>query len=570
MGPFHFSRAKTDRLCAAGLGVVLVLTALCMFRVVGFGFVNWDDPQQIYRNPLVLSRPGPANTLEIFSGTVTSHYQPLTTLVLNLESWASGTDPAVFHAVSLLLHLLNIVLVYILVNKIFNNSPVALVVAAFFALHPLRVESVAWITEQKGLLSTLFLLASFLVYAGGEWSRERRQPCRWLLTMALFVLAMLCKATAIVLPLLLLAYDLLLRRRNPDRRLLLRLLPMFLIGLALLAPTVAAHRSSDYRPLAELGFWERTVLVARNIAFYPKMLLVPSDLSPVYPVPQDLMSPGTLAVAVLLAAVATSFVISGKLRRDRMLTFGLVFYILSISPMLQILPFGRAPMANRFSYLPSVGLLLAVTALGRTLWRAARPFRALIALLLPGLLAGACLMTAGRLDVWKDSGSFWSEVLMEHPQLSYAYYNLGHHYLSEGNPQRAVDCYTRAIELEPDIPGYYINRGNMFLKAGEAEGAAHDYATAIQLDPGNAAAHFNLGNALRRMGRLEAAVEVYGNALDLDPQMATAWLNLGSCEAELGNLERALDCFETALRIDPGLDGARRNLARLRRSLDSP
>lgn len=570
MGLFGASGVSSQRLCAAGLGAVLLLTALCMFSVVGFGFVNWDDPQQIYRNPLVLSAPGPDNTLEIFSGTVTSHYQPLTTLLLNLESWASGTDPAAFHAVSLLLHLLNAALVYLLIRRLFGSPPVALIVAAFFAIHPLRVESVAWITEQKGLLSSMFLLASFLVYAGGEWSPQRREPRRWLLALALFVLAMLCKATAVVLPLLLLTYELLLQRSKPDRRLLLRLLPFVLVGLALLVPTLAAHRSGEYMPLEGLGLWERAVLVVRNVAFYPKMLLVPEGISPVYPVPKDLMSPSSVVVIVLLAAAAVSLLASKRLRRDRMLTFGLLFFFLSIAPMLQIVPFGRAPMANRFSYLPSVGLLLALTALGRYLWRAGRPLRLLIALLLPALLAGACLLTTARMDAWKDSGALWSEVLLEHPELSYAYYNLGHHHLSAGDPQRALDCYTRAIELDPDVSAYHINRGNLFLNAGEAEGAARDYATAVRLDPSNAAAHFNLGNALRRMGRLEAAVEVYGNALELDPQMATAWLNLGSCEAELGNSGRALECFETALRLDPGMDAARRNLERLRRSRAAP
>jgi tetratricopeptide (TPR) repeat protein len=560
---------SSERLCAAGLGAVLLVTALCMFRVVGFGFVNWDDPQQVYRNPLVLSTPGPSNTLDIFSETVTSHYQPLTTLLLNLESWASGTDPAAFHAVSLLLHLLNVVLVYLLIRRLFSSPPVALIVAAFFALHPLRVESVAWATEQKGLLSSMFLLASFLVYAGGKWSPQRREPHRWILSLTLFIMAMLCKATAVVLPLLLLTYDLLLQRSKADRRLLLRLLPFLLVGMGLLAPTLAAHRSGEYLPLEGLGLWERAVLVVRNVAFYPKMLLAPMDIAPVYPVPQDLMSPTSVVVIVLLAAATALLLASKRLRRDQMLAFGLIFYLLSIAPVLQIVPFGRAPMANRFSYLPSVGLLLALTALGRYLWRAARPLRLLTLLLLPGLLAGACLLTAGRLDAWRDSETLWSEVLIEHPELSYAYYNLGHHYLSEGNPQRALDCYTRAIELDSGVSAYYINRGNLFLNVGETEGAARDYATAVRLDPANAAAHFNLGNALRRMGRLEAAADVYGNALELNPQMATAWLNLGSCEAELGNSGRAMECYETALRLDPGLDAARRNLERLLSSPDT-
>lgn len=547
-----------------GLGLILLLSVLCYVRVTGFEFVTWDDPQQVTENPLVLSTPGMQNTLEIFGSTVTSHYQPLVTLLMNITSWLSGTDPGAFHAVSLLLHLANIALVYLLTYRLFHNRVLSLFVAAFFAIHPMRVESVAWVTEQKGLLSALFLLSSFLAYTGSDVSRDTFRQRGYYLSLGLFILAMFCKASAAVLPLLLLASEMTLRGRRPDSRLLLRLLPFALAGAALLVPTVLAHGAvTGYEPLAGLSLTEHTVLVFRNLAFYPIATFWPAGLSAVYLAPQDLLSPGSIAVVLALVLAAVLFLLSGRLRRDRKLQFGILFYVITVAPVLQLVPFGRAPMANRFSYLPSVGLLLCVYFLAGKVWRAFRSARFPLIILAAGCFAASCFLTVRRLSVWEDSTTLWMDVLRRYPDASFAYYNLGQHYLSQGDPGKAMEYYNLAIGLEPDVPAYYINRGNLFRIAGEPAMAAEDYRKALSLEPNDPVAYFNLGNTLMQTGDLQRAAEAYRNALALEPSFAVAWQNLGSSLAGMGEFEEALDCFQRALQLDPSLEPARRNIERL-------
>ena len=417
---FLWVGAHRRSLNIAGLILVLVLSVICYHEVAGFEFLTWDDPQQIIENQMVLDVPGVENTLKIFGSTVISHYQPLTTLSMNIVNWLFGTDPGAFHLFSLLLHLANVALVYLLVSRLFPGSILPFFVAAFFAVHPMRVESVAWITEQKGLLSSLFLLSSLLVYTGTDWAREGRKTGRYVLSLILFILAMLSKASAISLPFILLGYELLLKRRRLSRRVLFRLAPFAAAGLLLMLPTFLAHGDTGgFRPLAGLGVLDRTAIVVRNLFFYLRATLLPAGLSTVYSVPEDLISLRTFAVALALAGGVLLLIFNRRLRSSRMFLFGAVFYLVSIAPMLQVVPFGRSPAANRFSYLASVGVLICLAVLLRKLWRAFRWSRIPLILLAAGALTASCVSTSERLEIWRDSVSLWTDVLVENPDLSF-------------------------------------------------------------------------------------------------------------------------------------------------------
>lgn len=295
----------------------------------------------------------------------------------------------------------------------------------------------------------------------------------------------------------------------------------------------------------------------------------PEGLSAVYFAPQDLLSPSSIAVAAAPVLAAALFLLSGKLRRDRNLQFGILFYLISVAPVLQLVPFGRAPMANRFSYLPSVGLLLCAYFLAAKLWRAFRGAKYPLAVLAAGCLAVSCFLTVQRLSVWEDSTTLWVDVLRRYPDASFAYYNMGQHYLSRGEPGMAMENYNLAIGLEPDVPAYYINRGNLFRIAGEPALAVEDYRKALSLEPDDPAAYFNLGNTLMQTGELQRAAEAYRNALALEPSFAVAWQNLGSSLAGQGEFDEALECFQRALHLDPSLEPARRNIERLSEEMRS-
>jgi len=487
--------------------------------------------------------------------------------------------------VSLLLHLISTVLVFFLFRKLGRDDSVSLIVAAAFALHPMHVESVAWASEQKDLLYTGFFLGALISYVAFA---ERNALLLYASSLGLFLLALLSKGMAVPLPAVLILIDY-LRGRKLTARSMLEKIPFIVLAGVFLA--IAVHAQQKVGAIMEnSGFStiERLPLACYAALLYVVKLLLPGHFSAYYPYPAG--SAGTLPPAVWLSGalfLALLAAAAWSARKTPRIVFGAGFFLATIAMVLQILPVGGALMADRYSYLSSIGIF----------YLAGESFRAAIERL-PGLrraLAGTLIVWAvvlaflsfTRSAVWKDSVTLWTDMISQYPRMGLgyayrgggralpgdftaamadldsaialapdlwlAYFNKGFCYASIGRHGEAVTEYTRAIKLREDVGSPFRNRGISLSEMGRYTEAIRDFTVAISLDPSYPKPYFNRAYASAMAGDHEAAVKDYARAIEMHYLEATAYFNRGSSLAALSRYSEAVADYGEAIRLDPSL-----------------
>lgn len=512
---------------------VALLAAITHLPALRNGFVNFDDVFTILHNPLVTD-PTPANLRAVWTGFAFGNYQPLTVLSLALDHALAGPDPRWFHGVNVLLHAVNAGLVTLLARRVLRDEAAALLAGALFAVHPLHVESVAWASQRKDVLFVALGLAAALAWLRRADGGGRR----WTVAAAgLFAAACLAKATAVTLAAVLPLLAWFTAGREGWRR--VRGGTAVLAGLALGfgALAVAAQRSSDFvvaagrHPLAE-----RVQAAGTGFVTYLGKFVAPVRQSAFYPWPEGgLPATAWLAVAGMLLVLAVT---AALLRRRHAAGLGLAIYALTVAPMLQLLPIGSFLLAERFTYLPGVGVMLAAGA-GFAELRGRRPRWS------RGLAVGGVLLVLGstavlvpRLGVWRDSVTLWNDVLARYPDAWLALNNRGIALAEAGDAEAAVRDFDDALRLNPTYVDALVNRGAAKLQAGRLEAALADLVRAARMQPG----HPQVGGLLTEARYRRA---------------------LRSLEA--GDREAAVRDLELVLRADPDRPGAREALARARR-----
>ncbi|MFQ5464408.1 MAG: tetratricopeptide repeat protein [Thermodesulfobacteriota bacterium] len=583
-------------LCAA---LIAALTVIAFSSSLDNGFVNWDDGLYVTANPLIRDLSWD-NLKEILSTFYRDDYRLITVLLsYTLEYRLFGLDPFIYHLDNLVLHVLNTLLVFYLVLKLSGRLSVALATSLLFGVHPVHVEAVAWVSERKGLLSAFFFLGAIILYLRYH---ERSRRVFYYLSLAAFLLSVLSKLVAVTLPVVLLLVDY-LSCRTFTRKTLTEKVPFFVLSGVFAVDTVFMYKAmGQFGSIEPLSAVEVVLLSCRSLTAYLAGTVLPVNLSAIYPYPAEISigSPAFFLPPVILAALAVAVVYSMKYTRT--VVFGALFFLITLSPVLKVVPFasGGSTMADRYMYVPSVGLLflagLAFHGLYARAGALGRASRVAAAAGLGVAVVAGMYLTHQRGEVWKDSETLWQSVIERHPESSFARYNLANAYAKLGRFEEATEEYRLAIALDPDFKDSRFNLANAYaklgrydqaaeeylaairldpadkdshfnlaqayLKLGRFEEAAEEYRLAIALDPGFEDAHFNLGNLLARLGRFDQAVGEYKKALALDPQRADIHNNLGIVYARSGAADKAVRAFREALRIDPDLPGARRNLER--------
>lgn len=511
---------------------VAALAAVTHLPMLRNGFVNFDDVFTILNNPLVTDLSA-ANLKAAWTGFAFGNYQPLTVLSLALDHAAAGPDPRRFHAVNLLLHALNSALVFLLVRRVLRDGAAALLAGALFAVHPLHVESVAWASQRKDVLFAAFGLAAALAWLRRADGGGRRW---YAAAMLLFAAACLAKATAVTLAVVLPLLGWFAGDREARRRLWAESAPLVALALGCGLLAVAAQRSADFVVAAgRHSLVERVQAAGLGFVTYLAKFVAPVRLAAFHPWPEQGLP--AAAWAAVAAAIAVLVVTAVLLRRRNTVGLGLALYAVTVAPMLQLLPIGSFLMADRFTYLPGVGVFLAAGA-GFAALRARRPAwgRALAS-------AAACLvliyaaMTVPRLGVWRDSVTLWNDVLAKHPDAWLALNNRGIALAEAGEADAAVADFDEALRLNPTYTDALVNRGAAKLQAGRLEAALADLVRAARTQPGHP-----------QVGRLLAEAR-YRQALR---------------SLEAGDREAAVRDLELVLRADPQWPGAREALARAR------
>lgn len=507
--------------------LIVVVTVLVYAQVLDFGFVSMDDPEYVSENPQVLAGLTLDGVRWAFTDIYLHNWAPLTLLSYMLICEWFGPDPAAYHAASLLLHLCNVLLLYGLLSDAFGSKGRAGWVAALFALHPLHAESVAWISELKDVLSTAFWLLSTWAYVA--WTR-RPGAARYLLVVLLFALGLAAKSMLVTLPFTLLLLDYWpLRRLESVRDVWPRIVekfPLFALAAGFSVATVLAQDRAmvpDTLPLhlrAANALWSYVAYLGQTVW--------PSGLSPFYPHPYLPDQGGeTLGPWRVVAAAATLVAITGIVVRSgrRYALVGWLWYLGTLVPVIGLVQVGAQAMADRYTYVPLIGVFVALVWAGAEVTAAlesrspgtGRALRA-ASLLIPIVLAAVSWQQVRH---WRDSASLWERALAAAPGAK-AHLGLGFARRAEGRHDEAIAHFRHVYEIAPTSTRALNELGRTFEAKGDLEAAETLYRQSISMGPHSAKAHLLLGGLLERKGDLEGAIEHYRAALEVRPRMRRA------------------------------------------------
>ena len=590
---------------------VAILSLTPFLPALQNGFVSWDDEKNFIANPHYRGL-GLEQLSWMWTTFHMGHYVPLSWMTLGLDYVLWGMRPVGYHLTSLLLHAANAVLVYFLARRVLvhagacasapsgDASLSAAFAALLFAVHPLRVESVAWVTERRDVLSLLFYLASVITYLRAAASVGAARKAYWL-SVALFACALLSKATAMTLPAALFILEMYPLRRLPERggwwgpaarRVYLGLVPYAVLSAASVLLSLVALRPPDQLPVDQ-----KVAVSAYSLSLYLWKSVAPLRLSPLYEMPQQVRPMALVFVASYAVVIGlTAFAWSTRRRWPGVSAAWLAFIAISL-PMLGVVQNGPQIAADRYTY--HAAAVLAILAGGGMCALLSRAHGGATRAAAVALIAGLSVLTWNQAKVWRSSETLWARVLMRDPTSSYAHSatatllygqdrvseaiehsrqavalapglaeahnNLGVGLARQGIVAEAIEQYQRAVAINPRYDEAQGNWGVVLARQGDLEGAIDHYRQALAMNPLNADAQVNWGNALVRLGNPVDAMTHYQAALTIRPDHADAQLNWGVALARLGKLPDAIRHFELALAINPDLTEATTYLEQARR-----
>lgn len=527
---------------------ILVAATLTTFApVVRCDLINMDDGVYVFDNPTVRAGPTWAGFRSAWTTFEAANWHPLTWLSLMVDRPLWGTSARGYHLTNLLLHTANTLLLFLLLGRMTKAVWRPFWVAGLFALHPLHVESVAWVAERKDVLSTCFALLTLLAYVHyAEYPRSGR----YLLVVLGFACALLSKPMFVTLPCVMLLLDFwpLVRWRPGPGRLIIEKLPLVALSAASCWITIKAQQSAIV-PLDVISFPARVANAALSYLAYLRQTVVPIGLAPYYPHAHDpnLSVWGVIAVSILVI-VTIAALAAGRWRPY--LTVGWLWYVGTLVPVIGLMQVGAQARADRYTYFPLVGIfILAVWGAAelavRWRWQRALATVGVVALL------GCAWLSRIQLGYWQDSVTLWERTLSVTTDNEFAHCNLGHALLHRQQAARAIPHFREALRLEPHYLQARFNLGVALLQTGQSHEAVAVLRQAVEQSPQDAKIHNDLGCALVQCGRGDEAIAHFREALRRDPDYAPAHDNLGLALMDQGRTEEAAGHFRRALTLDP-------------------
>jgi len=558
---------QTPAICIALAAVTLVVFG----QVLHHGFINVDDDFYVYRNPVV----GRGLTWEgvgwAFTRAHAANWHPLTWLSHMLDCQLYDMRAGRHHATSILLHAANAVGLFLLLRRMTGAVWPCAFVASLFALHPLRVESVAWVAERKDVLSGLFFILTLWAYV--RYSAERSWR-RYAVVMLCYALGLMAKPMLVTLPFVLLLLDYWPLRRfppstlNPRRSTFLNLLhekvPLFALVVASCWLTIWAQRQvGAIRTGDELAWSSRLANAAVSYVTYVVQMFFPRGLAAYYPHPADKLPLLEISGSVLVLVLITAAVMFWR-RRFAYLPVGWLWYLGMLVPVIGLVQVGAQGHADRYTYLPQIGLYIMVAwGLADVSKRWSRSASLTLAIAGVGCLAVLAVCTWRQTRYWRNSETLWTRALRCNSESGWIEKVLGDFYYDEGRLEEALTHYQRGAGISPNWAGLRLNYGNALYRMSRLDEARQQLEAALQLDPKMADAHISLGAVLYLQGKTELAVQHFQTVLARDPDNPAALSNLGIALESRGQLDEAIRCYRHALSLKPSLTNARCNLARV-------
>lgn len=541
---------------------VALITFLVYLPALQHGYVNLDDSNYVYDNINIRSLD-----FGLLKWSITAKplglWHPLSFLTFALDYFAFGLDPIGYHLTNIVLHTLNTYLVFIIatrlcryVNRPYKQTIVAAFITAFlFGVHPLHVESVAWVSERKDVLCSFFFLLSLIAYI--KYISKAQKKFNYLLATSFFILAVMSKPMAISLPVVLLIIDYYPLQRltfgGNTGKVLIEKLPFFIIGLLPVIITLWSKTTVNLPNAMGNPFIERLLVFIEGYFFYIYKMILPVNLAPMYIYPTkinmfDLEYIGPLVLLFLISSFCFSY------RKKWTVLYSVwLYYIFTLIPVFGVL--GNAPqsMADRYSYLPSLGPFLLIGLTVVTLYeRTITKYRLVVMALL--LLSSSLLLnnTIRKISAWQDTVALWSSEIKVYPNSAFSAYNdRGDAYILSNNYIQALKDFNKSIEINPLYMNAYNNRANVYTKLGNYSSAIKDFDKCIEFNPGDFISYYNRGSLYLTLAQYPQAISDYNTAIELNPNYEYAYLNLGIANYNLGNYSQSIKYFSKAIEINP-------------------
>jgi tetratricopeptide (TPR) repeat protein len=563
---------------------ILICVALAILTVITFwslkdcGFINLDDNHYVYENAYVQSGLNWNSIGQTFSSELvktSGNWHPLTWLSLMLDYQVFGLNPQGYHLINLLFHVMNIILLFLIFRRMTKSLWPSAFVAALFAIHPLHVESVAWIAERKDVLSTFFWMLTLGAYSYYVESPGFRRYC---FVFLFFALGLMAKPMLVTLPFVLLLLDYWPLQRfqeiKPDHKiqketletktpadpeykwsliypLLWEKVPLFVLAILSSIVTYIAQQSSGaVQSIKVLSLSSRIGNAFVSYIVYIGKMIWPNNLAVFYPYSRLLVPWQVLGTVLLLIAITMA--VFWKVKRSPYLATGWLWYSGTLVPVIGIVQVGGQVMAERYTYIPLIGLFIMVAWGVPDLLKKWKYRKAILLTLSVLSILFLSIITWTQVGYWQNNFTLYDHTLKV-TDYNWPIYNFrGFAYSTIGNYRQAIEDYGRAIEIKPDYAEAYINRGVAYSTIGNYRQAIEDYGRAIEIKPDYAEAYINRGNTYNGLGNYRQAIEDLNRAITIKPDFAEAYINRGNTYNGLGNYRQAIEDYGRAIEIKPG------------------
>ena len=584
--------------------IALAITTLAVYWQVGnHEFISFDDNDYVTENRHVQTGLTSGNITWAFTTFHAGNWHPLTWISHMLDCQLFGLKPGLHHLVNLFFHMANTLLLFLILRRMTNALWQSAFVAALFALHPLHVESVAWVAERKDVLSTFFWMLTMGAYV---FYVERRELKRYLLALFFFGLGLMAKPMLVTLPfvLLLLDYWPLRRlqmekpladdsvnsekfvkphRKKKERRrsairaghvskpekqirqqpaighIILEKVPFFVLSLVSSIVTyMAQQKGGAVRSLQSFPLTTRIANALVSYCGYIGKILWPENLALLYP--HSGMPPVWKVIGAVLFLGIITFLIIRTVKRFPWLTVGWLWYLGTLVPVIGLVQVGMQAMADRYTYVPIIGVLIMVAWGVPELLEKWRHRNTALATVTVVMLCIFSFVTWKQVGYWQNNTTLFKHTLEKTTNNPIMLNNMGNVLEEQGGIDQAIAHYTEAVRIDPNLAESYNNIGLALTKQGRPDEAISNFLKAIRINPNHAAAHYNLGTLLASRGEIGEAIYQFRESIRISPDYAKAYNNLGNALLYQGRLDEAIASYREALRLNPDYTLAQENL----------
>lgn len=541
----------------SSISFIILLIAACIIvygNSIGYNFTNWDDPVHVLENPDIKSFSA-QNVTNMFGVNERYMYHPLTILSYAVNYKFSELSPAGYHMFNLMLHVCNAILAFYLLVLLLKNNMVALIGSLLFAIHPLASEPVCWISGRKDVLFAMFFLSSLLLFLKFT---ETKGKWLYIFSLMLFAASMLSKPMALSLPLVLILFDKYLNRQINFKTIIEKIpfavvaVTIFLIPILHKANAPALPDSFSYSFSENYSVSDRILLSVNALLFYPFRFLLPYGLTAYHGFPS--LQQGGLPLQYFLMPVVLLILIFLLFKYKNVwkeLWFGILFYAITILPVLHLIPYGtNIYLAERYAYIPMLGLVIVLAGyILKNIYAPDKRTKTIsISVAVIVVFSIACVK---QNQTWKNTIALWDRNIDIYNDGFYGYFNRGNEYKKLNKQAEALTDYNTSIKLNTKFMEGYYNRGNVYSDLGKSTEAINDFTKAIELNPTYFVAYFNRGNSKAALNDFNGAIADYSLAIKIKPNYDEAYANRGNAKGMLKDYAGSIEDYNHSIKLNP-------------------